>query len=1275
MNRQDKIEKVLNRFIETDDYKTICKELLNHITGRELVEIDLNFTPEQFIQEYKEDDRKSSALQKVRELFSDNIEKIHVVQQLKEEQIKELLNNSLFNDPDKAGLTNSFLFLIVRMKSVSNRKTTYAKITREINRSFNAPAVILFCSQQEEEHSISLSFIYRRQHKIKNELDVVGKVSMLHNINCKKPHRAHLEIIADLHIPTCLKKVKKDKLNFDGLMDKWLDILDIDELSKKFYKELYTWFEKAINSDKVKFPNNFKVKTIEGTSKTKINEKLISKQEQIIRLITRFMFVWFMKEKKFIPVKLFDESQVDIMLKDFDKAKGDNYYFAILQNLFFGTLNTPIKNEKGKDNRKFSGKSNQGHRVFTSWRYEDMIKDPQVFKSIMNKIPFINGGLFECLDSNEASGDDAGYRLDCFTDNHNQRKNLSIPNHLFFSENGKDGLIDIFNSYKFTVEENTPLDIDVALDPELLGKVFENLLATYNPETQKTARKSSGSYYTPRSVVDYMVTSSLKEYLKNYLAHAQHTAHNLQNNLNDLFNQELEGNPFDPNYTDVIIKAISNIKVLDPAVGSGAFPMEVLRTCVELLQKLDPDNQKWKKQQLKNLPEMQELAKDIKHAEKINYQEAREKAQEKLKERQNKIEDDFNKLDHNYLRKLYLIRKNIYGVDIQPIACQIAKLRFFISLTIEQQPHYEDGEDNNFGIQSLPNLETNFICADTLMNLYKPATEDLYMDEIDDIKTKLQQNRDAFFTSNTRYNKSLLINKDKKIRKNLWEALQKYYEPLMSQQDKMKENPKLKDGAIRIQQTIDKIASWNLMDQITAADWFDAEWMLGEKNGFDLVIGNPPYIRSNNICKIYKKRKELKEYVVHQGSTDIYTYFYEQGLNLLKPSGFLCFITSNKWMRSKYGGKLRILTKNNTSIQQIIDLGGHKIFKAAVDTNIIILSKQKPTSEQQLLYDHYLPSPGLPLKEMKQGDLSDNTFLLESAEMLEIKHKIEKIGTPLNKWNSILIRRGIITGYNKAFIISNQQKKELCRQEAKSIEIIKPILKGEDISTYSYKGAGISAYSYKCNSEWVICTFPSKGININDYPAIKSHLLSFGKDRLSQTGEILSNGEKARKKTNHKWFETTDTIAYYKEFEKEKIIFPDIASQLTATLDTNSMSIIDTCNFMNCQQDNKYITALLNSKLMNVYFSLISAQLGSAAIRHKIIYIKMLPLIKLPADKQKPFNKLVDTILHKKGKGLPTKKEEKKIDDYVYKLYELTTKQKQIVEDRDTEMLTRRSEE
>ena len=1264
MNIKENIKNTLQHFVKSNDYQIYSKELFCHIVGKELIDADHQFSPEEFIKIFERKDSKLSPQKNTQEIFTNNIERIHISQQLTEENIRELaISKDLSNGQSNKGLINSFLFLTVRMKpsSASNKKSIYAKITRIINRSFGAPAVVLFCCQQKDEHSISLSFMHHRQHKIIKELDVVGKVSMLHNISCSNPHRAHLEIIADLHIPTCLKKIPKDKLNFDGLMEVWLDILDIDELSKRFYNELYAWFEKAINSAKVKFPKEYKIKAIGGSNKSRIKEKSISKQEQIIRLITRFMFVWFMKEKNIIPDKLFDEKQVDTMLKDFDKLKGDNYYLAILQNLFFGTLNTPIKDEQGKDNRKFSSKSNQGHRVFTSWRYKDMLKNSQEFKAIMNSIPFINGGLFECLDSNEASGDDAGYRLDCFTDNPNQRKDLSIPNHLFFSNNKKGGLIDIFNRYKFTVEENTPLDIDVALDPELLGKVFENLLATYNPETQKTARKSSGSYYTPRSVVDYMVTSSLKEYLKNYLAHAKHTAHNLQNNLNDLFNPELEGNPFDPNYIDIIIKAISNVKVLDPAVGSGAFPMEVLRTCVELLQKLDPDNQKWKKQQLKNLPEMQELAKDIVHAEKINYQEAREKAQEKLKERQNKIEDDFNKLDHNYLRKLYLIRKNIYGIDIQPIACQIAKLRFFITLTIEQQPHYEDGEDNNFGIQSLPNLETNFICADTLMNLYKPTTDDLYMDEIDDIKIKLQQNRDAFFTANTRRTKLLLINKDKEIRNNLWEALQKHYEPLISHKDKVSKNSKLKDEPIRIQETIDKIASWNLMDQITTADWFDAEWMLGVKNGFDLVIGNPPYISSKNMDKVYKKRKEFNDYMVHQGATDIYTYFYERGHNLLKPSGFLSFITSNKWLRGEYGYKLRKLIKERTVINQIIDLGNKDIFKAAVDTNIILFSKEYPKQGNNFLYGEDLPEGKKYLHNMKQSDLSLQLFTLESQEVLEIKNKMNRIGIQLNKWNDIKdIRRGVITGCNDAFIISNEQKKELCRQDPKSAEVVRPLLRGKDIYPYLYKW----------RERWLIFTHNGyknkegkqvKRISINDYLAIKEHLEQYSKtlkNRIDQ-GDTYYNMR---------------NCAYIESLEKNKIIWQQVTSQPKFSLDLNKMYIINSAHFILSNTSVlSYLLGILNSQVIMFLVDISAHRYKDTGYRLGNSYIEQIPIPKISSQEQQPIINLVETIIKKKEQGESTKREEEKIDQYVYNLYKLTSEQIQIVEDRVAEIQARRT--
>ena len=221
-------------------------------------------------------------------------------------------------------------------------------------------------------------------------------------------------------------------------------------------------------------------------------------EEHIIRLITRLLFVWFIKEKGLIADALFTETQVSPLLKDYDRDTGDSYYRAVLQNLFFATLNTEI----GK--RRFSKGGNTGHRNFSLYRYKDQLTDPAGLLTLFEQTPFINGGLFDCLDSEEATRD-GGYRVDCFSDEHYRK--LSLPNRLFFDDD--KGLIPLLKGYKFTVEENTPIEQEVALDPELLGKVFENLLAAYNPETGATARKQTGSYYTPRPIVDYMVEEAL----------------------------------------------------------------------------------------------------------------------------------------------------------------------------------------------------------------------------------------------------------------------------------------------------------------------------------------------------------------------------------------------------------------------------------------------------------------------------------------------------------------------------------------------------------------------------------------------------------------------------------------------------------------------------------------------------------------------------------------------------------------------------------------------
>lgn len=324
-------------------------------------------------------------------------------------------------------------------------------------------------------------------------------------------------------------------------------------------------------------------------------------------------------------------------------------------------------------------------------------------------MPFLNGGLFECLDRKGPDG--KSIRIDCFSENIKHQKRLTVPDYLFFGEEqtvdlseiygdkrkNKETvrpLIGILNSYKFTIAENTPIEEEVALDPELLGKVFENLLVSYNPETKTTARKQTGSFYTPREIVNYMVDESLIAYLLNHLPNVK----DAEKKLRQIFEYNEQTHEFDHTLVSILINAIDECKILDPACGSGAFPMGVLPRLVFLLHKLDPHNKQWKQKQLDK-------------AMNIDDADARENLLED-------IEDSFENNEMDYGRKLFLIENCIYGVDIQPIAGQIAKLRFFISLIVDQRT---DPKRKNLGIRPLPNLETKFVAANTLIGIDKPA--------------------------------------------------------------------------------------------------------------------------------------------------------------------------------------------------------------------------------------------------------------------------------------------------------------------------------------------------------------------------------------------------------------------------------------------------------------------------------------------------------------------------------------------------------------------------
>lgn len=686
-----------------------------------------------------------------------------------------------------------------------------------------------------------------------------------------------------------------------------LDAFSVEVLTKQFYKELSVWYFWALKH--VKFPE-------ESAFVDEKNQEYRAKN--VIRLLTRLLFIWFIKEKDLMPYELFDYSYLkqhilknikdDTFLNVTDSPQKSIYYRAILQNLFFATLNCPINSSSG-DKRKRGFRTKKDHfGVMYLMRYEKYFKDPDAFLNLVNsKVPFLNGGLFECLDirGEKEEAKDRVY-IDGFTDNLPNNKSLIVPDYIFFGKEhiedisaeinistkeyqkaNPKGLFEILKSYNFTIEENTPLEEEVALDPELLGRVFENLLASYNPETKTTARKQTGSFYTPREIVNYMVDESLKAYLKQKLTdecamkdeEAERRLSLLISYSEKYFDTE---NRFDEEQTQTLLRAIDQCKILDPACGSGAFPMGALHKMVHILHKLDPENRYWKKLQMEKAREESSNAFMIKNK----------------KERDQYLQDISDAFDENinnpdYARKLFLIENCIYGVDIQPIATQISKLRFFISLVVDQKVHKEK---ENFGIHPLPNLETRFVTANALIGIDRPGGQMTLFDteKVQKLEQELKEIRHRIFTLKSSERKRHWRNEDKRVRNELAREF-------------------IKSGWES--ETAEKLASWDPYDQNVSSPFFDPEWMFDIKDGFDVVIGNPPYG-----AKISKEELiEIKPFSPKLFSSESAILFIERSQKLNANTGSLCFIVPKALTYSSNYMNTRNYLRNGLKI--IVDCG------------------------------------------------------------------------------------------------------------------------------------------------------------------------------------------------------------------------------------------------------------------------------------------------------------------------------------------------------------------
>ncbi|MGD1716538.1 hypothetical protein ACP6PK_24630, partial [Dapis sp. BLCC M172] len=524
-NLKSDIEKALKEFSQVSNADGIKHlfETLGYSTQREFL-LDIQ-TPDEVVQEFGWDNfSQDKGLLK-------EWKSVDYFFQVTEEEITQNEQLGLFQPSFEKDYLKSYIFLGLTLQNPDYSRSKMATITREINRQSDIPIMILF----RYGNYITLSIINRRPNKLDRDKDVLEKITLIKDININSPHRAHLEILADLSFIS-LKYVQ----NFDELHTAWQKVLDTSELNKKFFKEVSNWYLWA--TQMVTFPDGAEA------------DESIRNATSIIRLITRLIFVWFLKEKRLVPDDLFNEGKLQRLLKSLELEE-TTYYKAILQNLFFATLNTEMNHppksplEKGnvRNNRKFRGQTkqkggiDQNYGVANVYRYQDYFINSDDFLELCHDIPFLNGGLFECLDRDKEKDDSSKtsqkgkektkIRIDGFSDRDDNV--LNVPNFLFFgkvrdvdlnkaygTKNKKyqvQGLINIFNRYKFTIDENTPIEEEIALDPELLGKVFENLLAEYNPETETTARKQTGSFYTPREIVNYMVDESLIAYLQNFL--------------------------------------------------------------------------------------------------------------------------------------------------------------------------------------------------------------------------------------------------------------------------------------------------------------------------------------------------------------------------------------------------------------------------------------------------------------------------------------------------------------------------------------------------------------------------------------------------------------------------------------------------------------------------------------------------------------------------------------------------------------------------------------
>jgi type II restriction/modification system DNA methylase subunit YeeA len=980
---------------------------------------------------------------------------------------------------------------------------------------------------------------------------------------------------------------------------------------------------------------------IENTILKLQNEHNIENENELFEIALELNIVWL---NRILFLKLLEARLLNIHNGDYAKFLSYNTIndFDDLNTLFFDVLAKPIDSRVGINKEEFKN------------------------------IPYLNSSLFE-----PTTKELKYLRISNLKDNSTIKPNSQtillkeITNDVEL--NTLKYLLKFLDSYDFgsdEIDEYKSVD-NTLINSAVLGLIFEKLNGY-----------KEGSFYTPSFITMYMCKKTIRDSLVKHFNEAFDIA---CNNFLELRNY-CENNNYKEDFKTKANNIVNKITICDPSVGSGHFLVSALNELVVIKSELGLLNAGLNSYQITN--ENDEL-----HIENENgFFDYKQNKEGKIFAPIAKIQKELFEIKQN------IIENQLFGVDINVNSVKITRLRLWIELLKES--YYN--EDNH--LVTLPNIDINIKCGNSLISRYDISdTIDVpnIKNEIQEYKTIVKNYREginidkntivqsinklkAMFNLSLKASSQLYLAKTNTLKEYLKEfGLDKRLQgiddniileainigklsknvSLFSDDDSLNQKQEVLKGKLfnHLLKTIEQIKIYEdntIYDN--AFEWrFEFPESLdnnGDFIGFDIVIGNPPYIRQENI-KYLKPTLQYKGYVTYSGTADIYVYFYELSQTILKDNGLNAFICSNKFFRAKYGQNLRKMILDNTIIKEIVDFTGRKVFdNATVDTAITILQKHSSPSitkanlksneannKQDILTNEFdFTSSDLKTTiKLHQNNLDADSFNFANKDEQNIKNKIEKIGTPLKDWD-ININSGIKTGFNEAFIIDTKTKDKLIAKDTKNSEIIKPLLRGRDIKKYSYEFAD----KWLINTHNGIKKLEIDMINVDDYPHIKKYLKKY-----------FNNLKKRNDKGDTPY--NLRNCAYNDEFEKEKIIYSEMTNKNSFTWDSNKLYINQTIYFIT--NANKYMLAILNSNIVYFYMKQLASSLGTASLRWIKIYVEQLPIPKISKEQQKPFIVLVDEIMKLKEQNKDTTKQEQKIDKLVCKLYGLTTDEVAII--------------